>query len=653
MSHDLVIFEDISSSNFAIFKNYVKQGVVPSVFDWDFQVKTKKHLRGFVDSGQLERIFIDGLSKAQGQAIDLANRLLPYIEGTAVYKSTAALYGVPDVSFLFRRGLAEDIFKFCYIVDHLTHLAKIHPQSKIVFYSNRFSYWHKFLYDTIAHDAALPNNIVVHDDPWLSFKEFIRKEGYKNFALAFVGLRFLGCFLGAVTFKPKVLKTSFDHAVFIGSRLEVERSGDRGYDFLMDGKCFHPSNTAFIDHSGLSDQLIERESSKGYFFYRIKKDHGVGSLAKAQWDMSFFGAIFKSLLETCFSFQEPSSMWRVYFIAMQKFCDWRLILQRINFKNLVFTNQENIQVSAICLFLRTQQKTSWNYSCFLGGTYFIAKDNDVRSVRNVIWSFLSYDHFVGFNQDVIAYYKMHHQNVSNYQAIGSLYGQMIMDKKSQALVIRQECFPKISDVDQRKLIVIFDTTFINADACWTNFDDCLAFYQDMLRLIDAYPKHIFVFKPSKSPTFYCHPDHPAAAPEKGEAILSLWKKIKDNPRVYWPISQELTAKSFVDFSFNNRIIAASDVVITHCMSSPTAEALSARKKAFWYESGHKHQGIDYDQIPGLVVHGYDDLTRRIDALLAMSDQAFDQYLDTYIKGKVDAYLDGQAMLRFKEQLAHG
>ena len=109
--------------------------------------------------------------------------------------------------------------------------------------------------------------------------------------------------------------------------------------------------------------------------------------------------------------------------------------------------------------------------------------------------------------------------------------------------------------------------------------------------------------------------------------------------------------SFLDFSFNNFIIAGSDVIITHCMSSPTAEALGAGKKAFWYESGHKHAGIDYDQVPGLVVHGYEALSRRVRELLEMPDDGYERYLQESIRGKIDSYLDGKALTRFKDLLS--
>jgi len=96
-------------------------------------------------------------------------------------------------------------------------------------------------------------------------------------------------------------------------------------------------------------------------------------------------------------------------------------------------------------------------------------------------------------------------------------------------------------------------------------------------------------------------------------------------------------------------MAISDLVITHCMSSPTVEALGARKKAFWYESGDKHRGLAYDKIPQLVIHGYHDLKKRIEYLLyEINDDEYDEYLNKNIKSKIEYQLDGLALTRFRK-----
>ena len=60
----------------------------------------------------------------------------------------------------------------------------------------------------------------------------------------------------------------------------------------------------------------------------------------------------------------------------------------------------------------------------------------------------------------------------------------------------------------------------------------------------------------------------------------------------------------------------------------------------------------YDQIPGLCVHGFDELTARVDKLLyKTTDEEYNEYLDRHIRGKVESHLDGLALTRFRQLLA--
>ncbi|MCX5709088.1 MAG: hypothetical protein NTY14_09015, partial [Candidatus Omnitrophica bacterium] len=80
----------------------------------------------------------------------------------------------------------------------------------------------------------------------------------------------------------------------------------------------------------------------------------------------------------------------------------------------------------------------------------------------------------------------------------------------------------------------------------------------------------------------------------------------------------------------------------------------AGKKAFWYESGNKHKGILYDSIPGLIVHGYDELEKMTNRLLNdVSDSQYCEYTQRHIKNRVEGHFDGSALTRFRNLLATG
>jgi polysaccharide biosynthesis PFTS motif protein len=188
------------------------------------------------------------------------------------------------------------------------------------------------------------------------------------------------------------------------------------------------------------------------------------------------------------------------------------------------------------------------------------------------------------------------------------------------------------------VISYFDTTFADDDNVITSYDDAIASYRDMLKLLNEERALLLIVKPSKNEQLLVTSEVAWSSPDKGRVIIGLWDKLKAHPRVYW-------AGEAAD---NPVIMAISDLVITHCMSSPTGEALGARKKAIWYESGDKHRGLIYDQVPGLVVHGYNELKERVSELLyRFSDEEYNKFLEKYIRGKVESHLDGLALSRFR------
>ena len=58
-----------------------------------------------------------------------------------------------------------------------------------------------------------------------------------------------------------------------------------------------------------------------------------------------------------------------------------------------------------------------------------------------------------------------------------------------------------------------------------------------------------------------------------------------------------------------------------------------------------------DKIPNFVAHNYEELKRLVQKLLyETSEEEYRDFLNTYVKGKIDPYLDGKAVTRFQELL---
>ena len=99
------------------------------------------------------------------------------------------------------------------------------------------------------------------------------------------------------------------------------------------------------------------------------------------------------------------------------------------------------------------------------------------------------------------------------------------------------------------------------------------------------------------------------------------------------------------------MIKVSDLVISECFTSPTVEALGARRKSIYFDASGKFRNSYYDKSPNLVAHNYNELKKIVNFwLYQITDKEFDGYLDTYIKKELNIFADGKAITRFRELL---
>ncbi len=401
---------------------------------------------------------------------------------------------------------------------------------------------------------------------------------------------------------------------------------------------------------------LDREQSKfykenRYKFIETKKINRPLELAKLNYGGIPVVNLVKAVFYMYKAWNLPAPFFNAFFINLRIFLDWSIVFRHISIENYIYSNRETAQQSAINILLSKHGGESWSHTFSLGGTYLLSRNSDFKDYRNMVWSFLFFDHFVGMNQDTVEYYKLHYQKVRKYYVVGCPYSEMICKKNIE--LKKKEFLEKVFNINtsnRMKVVTFFDTTFDDSKDALTNYDDCRSFYEDILKLLDA-RKDILVFiKPSKRLDFLASSSARRFFVTNAQEILRLYNILGSHPRVFYNKSAS-NEKNALDFRFNNTFIAASDLVITHCLSSPTAEALGARKKAIWYESGDKHRGMMYDRIPGLCAHGFDELITRVDELLyKTTDKEYDEYLDRYIRGKVESHLDGLALTRFRQLL---
>jgi len=130
----------------------------------------------------------------------------------------------------------------------------------------------------------------------------------------------------------------------------------------------------------------------------------------------------------------------------------------------------------------------------------------------------------------------------------------------------------------------------------------------------------------------------ARAGEKLKKALAL---LESHPRCYVAPYRMTPAE----------VIAHSDLVVSSPFTSPTVEALSARKRAVYYDPTGKFETTFYTNIPGLVCHGFASFKQRVkDLLYHTSEEMYGEYLDNWVKNTLDTHLDGRGLYRFRSLL---
>jgi len=272
------------------------------------------------------------------------------------------------------------------------------------------------------------------------------------------------------------------------------------------------------------------------------------------------------------------------------------------------------------------------------------KDMDIVKRRHWLWSFLFYDFYIGWNSRIVEYYKLHHQKIKNYCNVGCFWSEIILDNNA-TLSINSYLKKRGTELKELKegfkVVSFFDTSFFDGIASKYPLKDGIKFYKDVFRLLSEDPNLFIIVKEKKPETIYSNKAFFVYSQDNRE-YSEILKKLRAHVRCYVaghnadPVS----------------IIKVSDLTVTHAFSSSTIEALGARKKAIFYDPMNRFRGYYYDDIPNLTAHRYEELKYLTNKLLyEITDREYGEYLNREVLNKVENYLDGRGLTRFRSLLS--
>lgn len=649
MKKKIIVFEEISNPFRLLIKWYLFRGFAIFYYRISTSCKEKEWLRRFTEKKLISRIDDEYglLNTAIGYYPDLAYQNIDkiferFFKENKIVKLLIGLYKDERIYNVFKKSLLGYLQRFYYINFIIFKLSELFPEEKVYFvptlkrkgYRTHIlsAYEYHFLSDLIFKSQAFyfgPRGAVF--PLWFNLVSklyyllrYIRIQldiaGFILFSMA-VSVRNL--------LIPRVPKKKYKFGVMIISPAHQFANKIRRVDFLIDGEKIKKKDVLFI-----SSRRLSRHK---HFYMQEQRLNFVDALFY-KINLRVLKVVLPiAILLILNAVRNRRAIFLIESAILQLVCFgiWRSFTERYHLDNLISHCDFGPQSLARNIFLSKSGTKTWYYTDAINwGNFFISEYNRYNlPLYNHAIGFLIYDYFVSWSDELINYFRIHHQDIKKHINVGCFWAshiRQIREHKIKSGVL--DTLYRHGFRDEYKLISVFDSSY--SDYTITTYEDGIVFVKGMFRLLEEFPNIFILFKEKKARVLIRKP-----SPE----ILIWLKRLQEHPRCYLPFWDMNTSEA----------IAFSDLTISFPFTSTTFEALSARKKGLYYDVSNKFRGTFYDGINGLVCHNYDELFKRTKELLFEVDEpTYNQYLDRHVKGKLEPYLDGNALVRFRELLTN-
>lgn len=609
-------FENLRPGHLPLVGFALLAGWKVSAFDHDLRLRTRPVIGAIARRGLVKRITTWAWGTSHSDAIAWADRIVDQMHDHAAIVAAKQMYGSNDIQLVFKRCLAERL-------------------------AQTFEMAERFRRDDA--DKLLGPTLLVTDKMSSDLK-LLRKYGWQR-ALVPPQVRLLplGGWLAMATRLGRLARTVAAAAIRLAlqirrgsppqpahrpiawavtSAFQTRFQGPRRFDFVIDGDTVQQADVAFLLEAPLGGSTIAAVRAAGRTVIDVSDSGSIRHFLRKNLSGPWLARAASSLV--------PFVLhgWREQFItegvqaSLGNFLFWNAVLAHVHFDKYVCANKEHRSQIALCVLLQSRGVRTVAYSQWIGGPYQLIAPYDQK---NVMWSFLNFDVHVLNNAAMRDNFRTHGQRVGRYELVGNLFSELVIAAR------------KKKPASTKMRVAVFDTTFIDEPEFFSNFDDYALFLGDLARLAAERPLCEFLFKPSKNIAFYVDARSAWSRPEHGATLVELHKKYAALPNV-----------RFLEFDTDPvDAIADANAVVTHCFSSPTADALGARVPAIWYGSTDKYQAFPFGRLRGAHVHGYAALVAKIDGLLAGQCTTWEEPAFAQL---IDPYCDGLALTRLRQVL---
>ena len=438
-------------------------------------------------------------------------------------------------------------------------------------------------------------------------------------------------------YRPTEPAKEYSCAVSLPFGFFTKFKGPRAYDFLVDGCNIRKNDVVFIDEFGANSGFIMEESKNGGNFIRFRQSF-VRTIFMHSISLSCVAYCFRLLPILVSAGCLVGTVRMAAKLILVQAILWESFLSRCRFRHLVYAMSDSVAQNAANFVLRRHGVTTWYYNAAIGSPYLYEKEGTSQDCRHVLWEGRILDWLVVNSQAFADSQALHGQRVKHYAVIGNIFSEMI----ASVSIKEAEARLGVDRGDHSAVLACFDTSYMDDECCPTTFHDGLGFYEDLLRFSQCRPDHLLLIKPSKDDRYFVDTSGLWASTRMGAKIVDARKSLR----------QQRNVRFLADDADPSDVIALADITITNGFSSPTADALAAGRRAFWYDAVGSHHDYCLDDA-GLTRHGYEEMIEEVDRLLALSNEEFAAQIGSSSQARylLDPYMDQKALTRFREMLA--
>lgn len=564
--------------------------IIAKIFNWriycfddskrsfQFKILQKMDARGWiVRITEQHHAFYD----SHTLAIETAERLVDENSDDNVFQLLRKLYNNKETDLVFKKTIAKHLSLLTSINHYILNNHEVIEPT--LFISNKY------------RNSIQINQGIIDQSITVKYEIYLGDIKLKVIWL----LVLLGYILHilAQPFLKKNTDKKFKYAISVPFPWATKFKGAREFTFLVDDDIVKKNETVFLIEYPETKEFYQRYSAAGY---NLREATGLRKWKnlfrktdlKIHYEYQIIFRLFMARKKDVYIYESL-----VYLLTTR--ISWLANASNIPFSNYIYFNKEGENQIAANIILKGKSIMVHAYSQFVGGAYQVCGRDSYLDKRNIHWSFLNPNYYYLNNHAMMDSMLLHHHSGVEYKVIGNIFSEKIHEFRQSGVKAK---FIDNSILQNKKVVTIFDTTYISVSKFYSNYEEAVRFLEDVINLAKSYSSCIFLFKPSKNQSFFIDSYWAEA---KGSRILKLRQEF----------DQLSNAFMLSDCDDVIDVISVSDVVFTNCFSSPTTDALLARVPAFWYQAKTDVSFSVYNTVPGLVIYGYKNLCAQVNHML--------------------------------------